>query len=88
MHLANSDPTCVLPVLHLSYDEHPDWLEVGHYGTVLDRQGHDRWRSVSEHFGYLLDAPVGREVGFKVLGVGTRWRGIARAHEPQEHNLR
>jgi hypothetical protein len=53
--------------LHLSYDEHLDWLEATPFGTVMDRQGADRWRGVSERFGFFLDRPEGAEIGFKVV---------------------
>lgn len=51
----------------LSYGQGLEWLEVAPYGTVLDRQSPDRWDDVSEQFGYFLDRPQGRPVGFKVL---------------------
>ena len=55
-----------LPVLHLSYDADLDWLEASPLGVVMDRQGHDRWRGVTERVGYFLDAANGEEIGFKV----------------------
>ena len=44
-----------------------DWLVAVEYGRVDDGQPPDHWRGVSDEFGYLLDRPGGREVGFKVL---------------------
>lgn len=64
--------------LFLSYDEDLDWLEAGPFGTVMDRQGHDRWRGVNERFGYFLDQPEGSEVGFKVIGFS-----VFRAEDPE-----
>ena len=55
------------PTLHLSYAAALDWLECPPFGTVMDRQGSDRWDGVSEAFGWFLDEPGGRPVGFKVV---------------------
>lgn len=51
----------------LSYDVDLDWLEVAPYGTVLDRQGPDRWRAVCDQLGYFLDGPGGEPVGFRLV---------------------
>lgn len=59
------------PVLHLSYAAALDWLECPPFGTVMDRQGPDRWVGVDETFGWFLDAPVGQVVGFKVHDFST-----------------
>ena len=52
----------------LSYDEHLDWLEVAPYGTVMDRQGPDRWIGLNEQFGFFHDAD-GDIAGFKIQGL-------------------
>lgn len=56
------------PRLYLGHDADLDWLMAYEFGRVDDGQPPDCWRQVSPEFGYLLDAPGGREVGFKVLG--------------------
>jgi hypothetical protein len=53
--------------LHISYNEHLDWLEATPFGAVMDRQGHGRWRGVSGQFGFFPDEPGGAEIGFKVV---------------------
>lgn len=53
--------------LFLSYDRALDWLEAAPYGVVMDRQGHDRWRAASDEFGWFLDRPGGRPIGFKIV---------------------
>lgn len=53
--------------LFLSYDDKLDWLTLIKFGRVENAQPRDRWRGVSESFGYVLDGPDGSEVGFKVL---------------------
>jgi tetratricopeptide (TPR) repeat protein len=55
------------PTLFLSYDRDFDWLECAAFGVVMDRQGADRWRGVSENFGWFLATPGGAPIGFKVL---------------------
>jgi tetratricopeptide (TPR) repeat protein len=56
------------PRLFLSHVAGPlDWLIALEFGRVDDGQPPDHWRGVDESFGYLLDAPGGRVVGFKVL---------------------
>ncbi len=57
--------------LFLSYDEHLDWLTLIEFGRVENAQPSDHWRGVSESFGFVLDGPDGREVGFKILGLST-----------------
>jgi hypothetical protein len=54
--------------LYLSYDHELDWLMTYEFGRVDDYHPGDAWREVSESFGFMLDEPDGREVGFKVLG--------------------
>lgn len=53
--------------LHISYDDELDWLEATPFGMVMDRQGHDRWRGVSDTFGFFLDRPGGDAIGFRVV---------------------
>jgi tetratricopeptide (TPR) repeat protein len=54
------------PRLFLSHDAHYDFLIALEYGRVDDGQPPDRWRMASETFGFLLEAPGGREVGFRI----------------------
>ena len=54
--------------LFLSYDERLDWLTLIEFGRVENAQPPDHWRGVSESFGFVLDRPGGREVGFKIPG--------------------
>jgi len=54
--------------LYVGYDQELDWLMAYEFGRVDDAQPPDNWRGVTEQFGFLHDAPGGREVGFKVLG--------------------
>ena len=51
----------------LSYDDNLDWLTLIEFGRVENAQPPDRWRGVSESFGYILRHPGGPEIGFKVL---------------------
>ena len=55
------------PSLHLSYAAGLDWLECAPLGVVMDRQGSDRWRGVTDKFGWFLDEPHGAVIGFKVV---------------------
>jgi tetratricopeptide (TPR) repeat protein len=55
-----------LPRLHLNRISGLDWLIALEFGRVDDGQAADCWRGVGEDFGYLLDSPDGRIVGFKV----------------------
>lgn len=57
-----------MTALFLSFDADLDWLEAAPFGVVMDRQGPDRWRGVSEHFGWFLERGSGEPVGFKVQG--------------------
>ncbi len=54
------------PRLYLSHSASLDWLMAYEFGRVDDAQPRDCWQGVSDEFGYLLDAPDGRVVGFKV----------------------
>jgi hypothetical protein len=62
-----------LPRLFISYEPVVglDRLMALEFGRVDDGQGPHRWREVGHGFGYLLDRPGGREVGFDVLDVST-----------------
>lgn len=53
--------------LSINYDRGLDWLMAYEFGRVDDGQPAERWRGVSESFGFLHDAPGGRVIGFKVL---------------------
>jgi tetratricopeptide (TPR) repeat protein len=52
--------------LCLSRDVHYDFLTALEWGRVDDGQGPDRWLEVSEDFHFLLDAPGGRILGFRI----------------------
>jgi tetratricopeptide (TPR) repeat protein len=46
-----------------------DWLIALEFGRVDDGQPTENWRAVSDNIGILLDAPGGREVGFKIVNL-------------------
>ena len=52
--------------LFLSRDARYDYLTALECGRVDDGQAPDQWREVSEDFRFLLDAPGGRIVGFRI----------------------
>lgn len=78
--------------LYLSHEPGADRLSALEFGRVDDGQRRDRWRVVSEHIGFLLDGPGGREVGFTIRSlaafddeardVDAVWNG-PRFHVPQ-----
>jgi hypothetical protein len=53
--------------LFLSHIPELDWLIALEHGTVDEGQPPENWLGLSEHFGYLLDRPGGRALGFKAL---------------------
>lgn len=57
------------PTLYISHDTDSDWLSAIEFGRVDDGVAPARWRPVSQHAAWLLDAPRGREVGFRVVDV-------------------
>ena len=86
-------PTGVTDIrLYLNHLPEYDWLIALEFGRVDDGQPKANWRGVTEHLGFLLDAPGGREVGFKITELAvfdeeTRevdevWNG-PRFHVPQ-----
>ena len=48
-----------------------DWLIALEFGRIDDGQPSENWRAVSDTIGILLDAPGGREVGFKIVNFST-----------------
>jgi tetratricopeptide (TPR) repeat protein len=52
--------------LYLNHLPEYDWLIALEFGRVDDGQPKAQWRGVTDHVGFLLDAPDGREVGFKI----------------------
>ncbi len=57
--------------LYLNHLPDYDWLIALEFGRIDDGQPADHWRGVSEHIGFLLDEPGGREVGFKITSLST-----------------
>lgn len=57
-----------MKALFLSFDADLDWLEAAPFGVVMDRQGPDRWRGISEYFGWFLAKGSDEPIGFKVQG--------------------
>jgi len=57
--------------LYLNHLPDYDWLIALEFGRIDDGQPKDTWRGVSEHIGFLLDEPGGREVGFKLTSLST-----------------
>jgi tetratricopeptide (TPR) repeat protein len=55
------------PSLYFSYDAHLDWLMCFEFGRTDDGCHPEAWLGVTDEFGYLLDRPGGRVVGFKVI---------------------
>ena len=66
-HPARDSIPVTVPRPYLNHIAHFDWLIALQFGRVDDAQPPENWRGVSESFGFLHDAPGGREVGFKVL---------------------
>ncbi len=54
------------PRLHLSHDSEYDYLSCVEFGLTEDGHHPDGWLTVSRRFGYMLDEPDGRAVGFRV----------------------
>lgn len=57
--------------LYLNHLPDYDWLIALEFGRIDDGQPKENWRGVSEHIGFLLDEPGGREVGFKITSLST-----------------
>lgn len=57
--------------LYLNHLPDYDWLIALEFGRIDDGQPKEHWRGVSDHIGFLLDAPGGREVGFKLTSLST-----------------
>jgi tetratricopeptide (TPR) repeat protein len=78
--------------LYLNHLPEHDWLIALEFGRTDDGQPSENWHGVSEHVGFLLDEPGGREVGFKITSLedfdeeardlDEVWDG-ARFHVPQ-----
>lgn len=57
------------PRLYLNHIPDFDWLIALEFGRVDDGQPSDHWRGATDHVGFLLDEPGGREVGFKITAL-------------------
>ncbi len=55
------------PNLYLSHDADFDWLACFEFGRTDDGHHPEAWLGVSKRFGWMLDKPGGKVVGFKVL---------------------
>jgi len=55
------------PNLYLSHDADFDWLACFPFGRTDDGHHPEAWRGVSRRFGWMLDKPDGKVIGFKVL---------------------
>ena len=62
----NDQITVTRPRLHLSHDSEYDYLSCVEFGRTEDGHHPDGWLTVSRRFGYMLDEPDGRAVGFRV----------------------
>lgn len=57
--------------LNVNYDADLDWLMALEFGRVDDGQHPDQWVGLNEQFGFLLDAPEGRIIGFRIHDFST-----------------